>query len=453
MSFPLCFVLMPFGSKTDPNGLAIDFDAVYQQLIIPAIREANLEPLRADEEMSGGIIHKPMFERLVLCEYAVADLTTANANVFYELGVRHAVRPWSTILLFAGGTRLPFDVAPLRGLPYSIDSAGKLTDVNRDQAALVARLNVAKQRVDQDSPLFQLLDGLQAPDIARLKTDSFRDRVELSLQLKERLASARRRDVEAVREIERALGDISQSESAVVVDLFLSYRAVKAWADMVALVQKMSKPLAVTVMIQEQLALALNRQGEGERAEQILHELIRRRGPSSETYGILGRVYKDRWDAAVKSNQPVLARGMIEKAISAYLAGFEADWRDGYPGINAVTLMELRDPPDPRRLEIIPVVRYAVSRRIAGHADYWDYATLLELEVLAKREDNAMSALADALASVRESWEPETTANNIRLIRTVRTKRNEADPWISNIEEALFSKAADVTKAPVEGFE
>jgi hypothetical protein len=446
MSFPLCFVLMPFGTKSDSNGLLIDFDAVYQQLIAPAIRDASLEPLRADEEMTGGIIHKPMFERLVLCEYAVADLTTANANVFYELGVRHAVRPWSTVLIFAGGTRLPFDVAPLRGLPYSVDAAGKLAEVERVRTALAARLNVAKQQADHDSPLFQLLDGLQPPDIARLKTDSFRDRVDLSLQLKERLASARRRDVEAVREIEHSLGDISQSESAVVVDLFLSYRAVKAWADMVALVGKMSKPLAATVLIQEQLALALNRQGEGEQAEQILLELIRRRGPSSETYGILGRVYKDRWDVAVKSNQSALARGMIEKAISAYLAGFEADWRDGYPGINAVTLMELRDPPDPRRLDIIPVVRYTVSRRIAGRPDYWDYATLLELEVLAKREENAMSALADALASVRETWEPETTANNIRLIRTVRTKRNELQPWIAGIEEALFSRAAAMAK-------
>jgi len=87
-------------------------------------------------------------------------------------------------------------------------------------------------------------------------------------------------------------------------------------------------------------------------------------------------------------------------------------------------------------------IRYAVFRRIAERPDYWDYATLLELEVLAKREESAMSALADALASVRETWEPETTANNIRLIRTVRAKRNELQPWISNIEEALFSRAA-----------
>ena len=82
---------MPFGKKPDNGGLLIDFDSVYYDLIFPAIEEAGLKPIRADEEKVGGIIHKPMFERLILCEYAVVDLTTANPNVFYELGVRHAV--------------------------------------------------------------------------------------------------------------------------------------------------------------------------------------------------------------------------------------------------------------------------------------------------------------------------------------------------------------------------
>ncbi len=95
MTKPLCFVLMPFGTKPDGSGGIVDFDAVYRELIAPAIVDADLEALRADEEVTGGIIHKPMFEQLILCEFAVADLTTANANVFYELGVRHAVRPWS----------------------------------------------------------------------------------------------------------------------------------------------------------------------------------------------------------------------------------------------------------------------------------------------------------------------------------------------------------------------
>lgn len=100
---PLCFVLMPFGKKPAADGRPVDFDAVYDQLIKPAVVAAGLEPLRADEEMTGGVIHKPMYERLILCEYAVANLTTANANVFYELGLRHAIRSASTVLLFTQG--------------------------------------------------------------------------------------------------------------------------------------------------------------------------------------------------------------------------------------------------------------------------------------------------------------------------------------------------------------
>jgi hypothetical protein len=171
---------------------------------------------------------------------------------------------------------------------------------------------------------------------------------------------------------------------------------------MIALVGKMSRPLAETVIVQEQLALALNRAGKGEEAEKVLLDLIERRGPSSETYGILGRVYKDRWEAAKKAGSTVLARGLLDKAITAYLKGFEADWRDAYPGVNAVTLMMLREPPDSRKDELVSIVAYAVKRRIAsGKPDYWDYATLLELALIANDEAAAGDALGDALASVR----------------------------------------------------
>ena len=114
---PLCFVLMPFGKKPTVAGATVDFDAVYHDLIAPAVDAAGLQAIRADEEMSGGIIHKPMFERLILCEYAVADLTTANANVFYELGVRHAVLPWSTASMAVHGPTsgpAPTSLAPRR---------------------------------------------------------------------------------------------------------------------------------------------------------------------------------------------------------------------------------------------------------------------------------------------------------------------------------------------------
>lgn len=427
---------MPFGSKPAASGLMVDFDAIYETLIKPAVIDAGLEPLRADEEMAGGIIHKPMFERLVLCEYAVVDLTTANANVFYELGLRHAVRPWATQLLFAEGLgQLPFDVAMLRALPYKLGSDGKPVDVAASCIALTQRLQEAKN-ANTDSPVFQLLEGF--PDIQHLKTDVFRDRVRYADEIKIKLAATRKLDRDAVHQVEQALGDISHAEAGVVIDLFLSYRAVKAWDDMITLVARMALPLAETVMVQEQLGLALNRAGRGDEGERVLLELIARRGPSSETYGILGRVYKDRWEVVAKAGNSPLAHGLLDKAITAYLKGFEVDWRDAYPGINAVTLMELKDPPDPRKIELLPVVGFAVERRIRqGNPDYWDFATRLELAVLAKDQATAESALADALANVREPWEPETTARNLRLIYEARALRGEKYDWTAMIEKAL----------------
>jgi tetratricopeptide (TPR) repeat protein len=442
MARDLCFVLMPFGKKPDASGTMIDFDAIFNQLIAPGIRRADMEPLRADEEQTGGIIHKPMFERLMLCPFAVADLSTANANVFYELGIRHALRPYSTVLIFGEGGRLPFDVSPLRALPYKLTATGSPADPAGDQIGLATRLKAARDNA-ADSPLFQLIDGLQPLDISHIKTDVFREQVQYSADAKNRLATARQQGPDAVRAIEKELTPIADAESGVVIDLFLSYRAVKAWDDMIALAQKMSAPLAATVMVQEQLALALNRAGQGEQAEKILLDLIHRRGPSSETYGLLGRVYKDRWDAALKSGDQLLARGTLEKAISAYLRGFEADWRDAYPGINAVTLMELHDPPDPRRLEILPVVNYSVGRKIAtGQPDYWDYATLLELAVLAKNQQRAEDAASNALAAIRETWEPETTASNLRMIRETRERRGDSLPWAKDVENELLKRAA-----------
>ncbi len=441
MTRPLCFVLMPFGSKPDGQGREIDFDAVYQELIAPAVEAAGLDVIRADEEIAGGVIHKPMFERLLLCEYAVADLTTANANVFYELGVRHAMKPFSTTMIFAEGSgQLPFDVAPLRGLPYQLGKDGRPSQADSDCDTLAERLRDARER-HTDSPLYQLLDDY--PNVAHEKTDVFRKQVEAAAGTRKQLADTRKikdleKAAEALRDIEKSLGELEDAEAGVTVDLFMSYRAVKAWDDMVGLVDRMPRPLQRTVMVREQQALALNRKGDGGEAETVLKDLIKERGPSSETYGILGRVYKDRWEKAASEGNEFLAEGELENAIEAYKRGYDADIRDSYPGVNTVTLMELKDPPDPEREQLLPVVRYAVERRIAaGEPDYWDWATLLELAILQKDEAAARSNLAKALAAIREPWEPETTARNLRLIREARLQRKEQPAWADKVEEAL----------------
>jgi len=436
---PYCFVLMPFGKKKDEVGRLVDFNHIYEGIIKPAIIDADLISIRADEEVVGGIIHKPMFERLMMCDYAIADLTTANANVFYELGVRHGVRPHSTIPIAGSGTRLPFDVSPLRTILYDIDPLGLPSNFKKVREILTKRLKECRTPSD-DSPLYQLLTDFPRPDIKHLKTDTFRDIIEYSQKMKGILRVARKKGNDAVAEIEKKIS-IVNADPAIVIDLYLSYRAVKNWGAMVSLVEKMPPPLKQTVLVQEQLGLALNRLERHDDAEQVLKDLISNYGPSSETYGILGRVYKDLWLKA-KASGNLAATGYLQKAIDTYLQGFEADWRDAYPGINAVTMMEMKEFPDPRQKELIPVVHYAVKRRLKSKTpDYWDYATLLELAVLSKNKQLATEYLGLSLAAIREIWEPETTAKNIQMIKEGRRIRGEDVNWIKTIEDHLTAVA------------
>ncbi len=433
---------MPFGVKPGGRDGSVDFDAVFDELFAPAVREAGLEPLRADQELIGGLIHKPMFERLVLADYCVADLTTANPNVFYELGVRHAVRPYSTVLASAESGRIPFDLAPDRVLPYSLDGRGRPASPAEDRSAIVEALRAARAAAT-DSPVFQLIDDFPAPQIDRLKTDVFRDEAVYSAEVKGRLTRARSEGVEALRAVEDDLGPLEDVEAGVLVDLLLSYRATSAWGDMVRLVEAMPEPVRRTTLVREQYGFALNRAQRSEEAEAVLRGVLDERGASSETLGLLGRVHKDRWEAE-RGNSPLRAAGHLDQAIDAYRAGFEADWRDAYPGVNAVTLMEIRDPGAAEQSDLVPVIRYANRRRIeGGGADYWDHATRLELAVVGRDREEAESAASAALALVREPWEPQSTARNLSLIRESRSSQGETVPWADEIEHELLKAAEE----------
>src|SRR3954447_18484725 len=186
---PLLFVAMPFGRKTAAGGkVTIDFDQVYKQAIQPAAADADVEVIRADEERGGGIIHKPMYERLLLAEIVIADLTFANANVFYELGIRHAARPHATILIFASIGTLPFDVAPLRSVPYAVKKGGKLGKKAAQELreALAQKLERAKDTQDFDSPLFELLPKYPGISLPHESTETFRDRARAASSMTER---------------------------------------------------------------------------------------------------------------------------------------------------------------------------------------------------------------------------------------------------------------------------
>jgi len=431
---PLCFILMPFGTKEDNKGRKIDFDAIYNNLIKPAIEDANMEAVRADEEMVGGFIHKPMFERLLLCDYAIADLTTANANVFYELGVRHTAKPFATLSLFAKDTFLPFDVSSLRSYPYSLDDEQKLNNLEKDKAYITKWLNDAREPV-KDSPLFQFFDEMKPHVISSDKTDIFRERVQYSLNAKKELQKLRdSKNIEGIKEFEDSL-NLNDIEGGVIIDIFFSYRALDDWQKMIELESKMPSYLRKSLLVREQLAFALNRAGESNEAERVLLEAIKEYGESSESFGLLGRVYKDRWQ---KETNPILKKSWHKKAIDTYVKGFKTDIRDAYPGVNAITLMSSLDKVDERLEELLPVVLFATKQKIEkGNPDYWDYATLMELEVIAKHQEEAKEALIKALPLVTENWMKETTLKNILIIQEKSLSRGEDVDWMGEILEGL----------------
>ena len=213
---------------------------------------------------------------------------------------------------------------------------------------------------------------------------------------------------------------------------------------MVDLYQRLPVELQRSVMLREQLGFAYNRLGQHDQALRVLEALREEQGPSSETCGLIGRVYKDLWQRALRDGSKVRARGYLSRAIDAYVGGFESDWRDAYPGINALTLLDIRgdEASLAQKRSLLPVVRYAVTQRLrASRPDYWDYATLLELAVLEEDEEEAGDRLAAALAAVREPWEPETTANNLRLIDHARRERGVEYSWMEEILRELEAAA------------
>jgi hypothetical protein len=313
-----------------------------------------------------------------------------------------------------------------------------------------ARLNRIRQT---DGALFELLDRYGRHD----KTDVFRDVVAYHDGRRKQLAEARAlKPAEAIARlaaIQAELGPLEQTEAAIIIDLYLSYRAVSAWGEMRDLYDVMPIVLRQSVLVREQRAFALNRlAGKSpdarrlrEDAVQTLDEVLAQTGPNPETYGLLGRVHKDRWQEAAGAGRTAEAAGHLRASIAAYVSGFESDSRDAYPGVNAVTLLDVEGSERSlaKKRELLPVVHFAVARRIAGgKPDYWDRATLAELSVLEDRPQDAREHTQDALAAVRESWEAGTTANNLGFIRAARAARGVDVTWLDEIIGDFRARAA-----------
>ena len=180
-----CFVVMPFGEKIDLEkvlkgmtgvgpvqavpGVAqpsiIDFDRIFRTLIKPAIDQVRNEGLRidcvrSDEVGHSGFIHREMLEYVANADIAIVDITTQNANVFYELGVRHCFRRFTTILIRRAGTQIPFNIAGMRVFEYSDDpqtTEGEDSPLESSKKRLAAIITASFDQKDNDSLVHNLL--------------------------------------------------------------------------------------------------------------------------------------------------------------------------------------------------------------------------------------------------------------------------------------------------------
>lgn len=156
---------MGFHKKTDfQTGRTLDLDKSYRLLIRPAVEDAGLTCVRADEISHSGSIDVPMYEQLLGADVVIADLSTGNANALYELGVRHALRPFTTVVIAESRLQYPFDVNHTAILSYQhLGEAIDYEEVVRFRAALKEVLVTVLANRRKDSPVYTYLPDLSPP--------------------------------------------------------------------------------------------------------------------------------------------------------------------------------------------------------------------------------------------------------------------------------------------------
>jgi O-acetyl-ADP-ribose deacetylase (regulator of RNase III) len=148
-----CFVIMPFGKKDVLDGKGnvidtVDFNQVYDQLIKKAVEEIGVDCERCDEIPESGSIHKKMFKGIFEADVAVVDITSLNQNVFYELGVRHALHKYVTVVIQKKNDQpLPFNIRGLGITPYETTTEDQIEKARKEIQVLIQN-GLDKQNID-----------------------------------------------------------------------------------------------------------------------------------------------------------------------------------------------------------------------------------------------------------------------------------------------------------------
>ncbi len=466
---PHAFVIMPFGKKKGGDGAIYDFNAIYTQLIKPSLEAAGFEAFRADEETTSGDILTDMFQELLLADLCVADMSIDNANVFYELGIRHAFRKRGIVHIQAGRAYMPFDVFNVRTIPYHITPEGVPDPgfLDKDKAAIsrVTRDTWASDTETVHSPIFNLLDGLVEPDRRTLRTplatgfwreyNEWKERVTIAqrqkrigdiLLLTEEIQNPLIKE-EAIGEAGQALRNLGRNELALS-----QYR-------------KGLEVNSKNLTFRREEAFNLNRVGRVDEAIVKLEKLIADVPTDTEAVAYLGRIYKEMWQESWKWVQEkglrlqtaFVSYHWLLKSFDTYMKGYRLDLDQFYPGVNALTLaiilVHLADKfddasePDPEIewvRSLVPDLRgsliFALETEARDEmADYWALISLAELRVLtADVTQQVTRAYRKALtASRRNQFFLTSSLSQLEILRSLDLRTEFVQAGINVINEEL----------------
>ena len=468
-SRPHAFVIMPFGKKKGSDGSPYDFNAIYEDLIKPSLEMAGFEPFRADEERASGDILTDMFQELLLADLCIADMSIDNANVFYELGIRHAFRKRGIVHIQAGRSYMPFDVFNVRTIPYHITAEGMPDSkfLEKDKAVIIrgCRATWASEPERVHSPIYTLLTGLVEPERKTLRTPLATGFWREYNDWKQRVTIA---------QLQKRIGDILLLTEEIKNPLIKEEAigtAGKALANMgrneLALNQYRRglevNPRNLTFRREE--AFHLNRLGFVDDAIVKIESLLADVPNDYDAIAYLGRIYKEMWSKSWKGIKEKESRikaafdsyHWLIKSFDTYLKAYRLDLDQMYPGVNALTLgtvlIHLADKydnnkePDPEITwvrGILPELRGSLifaleSKALDEMADYWTLVSLAEVCVLtADVKQQVTRAYRKALtASRRNQFFLQSSLDQLEMLNSLNLRSEFVHAGITAIQEEI----------------
>lgn len=466
---PHAFVIMPFGKKKGGDGSIYDFNAIYTQLIKPTLEIAGFEPFRADEETTSGDILTDMFQELLLADLCLVDMSIDNANVFYELGIRHAFRKRGIVHIQAGRAYMPFDVFNVRTIPYHITPEGTPDPafLEKDKAA-IARVTRDTWASDVDavhSPVFNILTGLAEPARSSLRTPLATGFWREYNEWRQRVTVAQR---------QKRIGDIllltEEIKNPLIKEEAIgeagsALRSMNRYGLALDQYRKGLEVNAKNLEFRRQEALLLNRLGREDEAIVKVESLIADSPRDSEAISILGRIYKEMWVESwkwVKEKDKRLKTAFdsyhwLLRAVDTYLRGFRVDLNQIYPGVNAFTLSTILvdlaarfdDPksPDPEVLwvrdnlnDLRGSLTFALEAIIdTDRADYWTLVSMAELKVLTSKsvQEVTRSYRKALTASRRNIFFLESSLAQLEMLESLEMRGEYVQAGINVIKEEI----------------